>query len=667
MAIVESLDGVELSLRIGSVRVPLEPLTREPPTAAKGAGTAPQAKGAELRAPRIEAPEFAKTFQLQPMQKIALQELLQKARSADVKIILPLPRQVVGSGVAKLDLTSGHDAIISLHVEDRIILRDETRGTIQPAVDLPLGVAFNGLYLSDDGDVKAELDNFVDINLSRWSKRVPQIPRRIDELLSMIFDRPKRDDDEKSKSKLDLSELRVEARHVEPRAEAVLDLGPMGRAGFGPETLLDIDWSREKLSIRGRAHVADGHVEGKGFAASKINGQCQIEVTMTGPKGARHLEVTVHDLDLHVDSGIVVTPNGSRIVLGEARVDDGDIEVSISPEHGVEVSAHLAHIHGLVDGGVISFKIADEATTLKISPTRIDGGIQVDGRRIALDIGVDAGQLTIDRTEAHLGLVDLDLTEVVAGGKGHLTGATDAGFLFTGALETRANAAGTRFHLEGASGELAPGSRARLVVRELFVAPDGLQSLEADGAVAIRLHSGRVPLGSAAALEFVDGAEGKATLRSLEVARGRPWPIVDVGIEVIAGSAPFTLGQLVDLPSGHAVVSADVSLDGEGVLSVADAAVTLAIDDDLGIARDAASPGVEDEAPSARSEPAEGPTSTNERSRDDGDETADGAVDESENDEQVDRGEEHPKPAMPAGGDAATDGPDPVRASTENP
>lgn len=575
MPVIEALNDVELKLQVGAVRVPLAPLMARR-RQSNADGEAPQ--GRAFVPPTIVAPDLGASLQLMPVRSLALRELIEQASSGHVRVVLPLPREKLGKGPFKIDLGAGHEAIIELEVEDNAIVRDQVHGSIEPAVDLPLGTSFQGLYLDDSGDIIASIDNFIDINLTRWSGRVPRIPPDLDTLLSMVFDRPRSEDTgDADKKKLDLSGLRVFASNVRPHGTRVLEIGGIGRVRLGQSTLLDIEYSAERLAVRGRAELVDAFIEGSGFALHGVRGTCQLAFELVGPRGARTLSLTISDVDLCVESGILRTRNGSHLHIGSASIDDGDLTLRVAPEAGLELAARARHVCGDIAGGQLVFEVGGQRTAVHLSRTRAEGVVEVTGKRVALDLDVASDELRVNTMTADLGVVQLAATDVSAGGRGRFVGATDQGFRFAGELEASAEVGGTTLTVDELTASLDTGSRAVLRVADFALTPLGLNELHASGGVHLRLHAGRLPLGRAAAIDFRHGAEGEARLREIRFDADDRFPTIVSSLRLDASSDPLTIGTTVELPPGDACVVADVNLAPDGTLSVEQLTVTLSL------------------------------------------------------------------------------------------
>ena len=215
------------------------------------------------------------------MRRLALRELIRQANSGRVQVTIPLPRSKLSLGPLSLDLTGGHAAVIELEVEGARVLRKKTKGTIDPPISLPLGLTFAGLYLNEHGEVIADISSFPDVNLSRWSAQVPQIPATLDRVLDLLFPEEEKEAPEatetseapgSSEDALDLSGLVVVAHDVRPRCAEPLSLG-VGQVMLAEDTCIDVEYGPSGLVIRGRAAVKDAHLEGQGFNLHGVSAQ----------------------------------------------------------------------------------------------------------------------------------------------------------------------------------------------------------------------------------------------------------------------------------------------------------------------------------------------------------------------------------------------------------
>jgi len=91
---------------------------------------------------------------------------------------------------------------------------------------------------------------------------------------------------------------------------------------------------------------------------------------------------------------------------------------------------------------------------------------------------------------------------------------------------------------------------------EVAVGPGGLDVLKGHGTLALKLHSGSVPLFTGAAMQFSRGAQGTLTLDRIELSPDHKYPAVDARGALVAHADATPLNPLFELPPGTAHVEA---------------------------------------------------------------------------------------------------------------
>src|SRR5690606_30930898 len=326
------------------------------------------------------------TFKLRPLGKLNLKALLMQVENGHTTINLPLPRTRLEAGPLKVDLESGHEAIIELDVVEAFIERS-THGRIEPPIDLPLGAGFEGLYLDDNGDVKADLRGLPDVNLSRWVDAVPRIPESLDEALASVCDRPPRTEERKA-PRLALSELRVEARGLTPRGLAPIRMGDAVEVMLGDGTLLDVEYHRNRVTIRGTAVLDGGAIQGEGFKAQQLSGRVTVAVKMTrdSPDQKFRYDVKASNLDLKIGELLVDLPGGGHFRIDDVRLDNGIIDLDTGRDER-HLRVTLPVVTAQLHGGRVSVGIDGEQRWVEVGPLRIEGRVEIgDGVGLVLSL-----------------------------------------------------------------------------------------------------------------------------------------------------------------------------------------------------------------------------------------------------------------------------------------
>ncbi len=350
MTLVPILRNAELSFRAGLIEVPLEPLVSR---GSSGEGSR------DLVAPKIAAPDLADSLEMEPVRQLALRELIRQADSGKVRVAIPLPKQKLSVGPVSLDLTAGHAAVIELEVDTARVLRKKTRGTIEPPIRMPLGLSFQGLYLNDYGEVIADIANFPDINLSRWSDQVPQIPSTLDQVLDLLFPEkppaeeapPPAEEKADKPEPIDLSGLTVEARAVQPRCVEPLDLGEVGLVMLGKETKIDVEYSRTALIIRGHAHLERSHIAGRGFSLEGVSAAGDGEWRLFGEDGNKEMYLGVSDAWVRAERARVSLGEDGELVFGPTVLSG--VEIVVRSGFEPELSLSAEHLTSELAGGRI--------------------------------------------------------------------------------------------------------------------------------------------------------------------------------------------------------------------------------------------------------------------------------------------------------------------------
>jgi hypothetical protein len=566
MTLIPTLRNAELSFRAGHIDVPLEPLV----------GKRKRTEGRDLKAPSFAAPELGKSFAMEPVREVALRELIRQADSGRVRVTLPLPKQKFSVGPVSLDLTAGHAAVIELEVDTARVLRKKTKGTIQPAVRMPLGLKFQGLYLNEHGEVIADIENFPDINLTRLSDQVPQIPSTLDQMLDLLFPekkpaKPSGGEPKKGES-LDLSGMTIEARSVQPRCIEPLDLGQTGRVMLGKTTQLDVEYSQTALVIRGRAHIEKAQLAGRGFVFEGVTASGDGEWRLVGRDGAKEMQLLFESGTVRAEKAKISFGDDGELSFGNAELSG--VKIVFRTGADPELTLIADHLAGELEGGRIGFKVGGQPAVAELAPARARGRIAFEKGQVAFTLDVEGAQVTVPQLTADLGLVRLDVTQLVARGSGQLAGSSEE-VTFSGELEAAADVASSHLMLGDLGATLAPGSRGTIRVTEVAVDRSGLSGLIASAALELRLHSGSIPIGPRSVVRFSAGAQGTVELGRVALSTGQRWPYIDGRFRVEAGSDPVAIEELLELPPGKAKVQARLTLEPSGHLMLSNLEMNL--------------------------------------------------------------------------------------------
>ena len=569
--ILPTLRDTQLSFRIGSLEFSLPELLDG-------------RKGRESTPGELEMPELKSGFSLRPIRKLALRELLSHAASGKVRIVLPLPQRSISAGPVTLDLRAGHQAVIELEVEDTCVIRDpqRTRGTIEPAIPLPLGATFRGLYLDKEGHVIADIENFFDLNLTRWVGQVPKIPANLDELWAALEGDGAPAESSSGRASqpptLDLSELRVEAREVQARAQSPLSLGEAGEVLLGAETRLDIDYTQNELWVRGRVVLPAATLKGEGFTAEGLAGQAEISWRLSGEQGEREMELHVQKLQLGFASAAVDQDERLGLQLGTSRLDDAAFEV-----HSLSDGTHFSEARGRLSldlkQGHFAPVLDGRSCPIHFSPTAIQGSFAYSNRRLRLDLGVGNLGLAIPAAEMQFGAFRAAVQQLSTFGQGRLHFDHDEGLRFEGSLKLASAMGGSAVLLEKLSAELSENSKGRFELRRLVFSHGKLRALSFDGEIGLVLASGSVQLSPNQHLRFLPDTSGSLQIRKLELSPPSPWPEAEASLSLEADTDAVGQGPNVLLPAGNAGLRASFLATPAGLFRVHDVDIRLSTEE----------------------------------------------------------------------------------------
>lgn len=554
--------GAELSFFAERIDIPLAALKET--VNAKGAGVG--LEGLEIQTPKLEG-----VLEIAAVRELALKEILRHADSGRARVRLKLPARTFRVGPLAMELREGTEAIIDLDVRRAEILRESTKGTIEPPISLPLGMTFRGLYLNDDGDVIADIAGFPDLNLSQLTTKVPRIPGTLDELIALLFDERPSTGEEPA---FDASGLVVEARDVVPRAEA-FHLGDAGVLMLGPETRLDVDYSAGELAVRGRVQLLDAHLRGVGFAVEGLAGQGTLTWQLDGLNASDAMRLDVAVFEARAGHASLTLKDGSHLELGPSSLGRSSLELSRSSS-GLRFQARLGDLEGALVAGAVMTHIGQRPARVELRPTLLRGSASLSQSHLEVDLVLDGAEASSRDLAVSVGVGELQAGLVYARASGQLKVGTDFGVAFTGELLLQADVESGAVRLGEIEARLERGSDAEVRITQLAASEEGLDALVASGALRLRFSSGQLPLGSMASLRFSSGATGSLRLDEVERLPGHPWPRARGRLHIEAESAPDSLlDGLVALPGGRASVDASFTLEDEGHLALEGLSVAL--------------------------------------------------------------------------------------------
>lgn len=585
---LSSVRDVQLTLRAGRVDIPLQALKARLP-----------AGPSRLRPPRFDAPTVSGELELRPMREIAVRELLSHARGGTARVHLPLAGATLKKGPFSIEIPDRAAAVIDFVVENGRILRDKdrTRGTIEPDISLPLGLKFRGIYLDDDGSIIADIAKFPNINLSWLNVARLRIPETLDALLKMLF----RDPDEPEPQKraetaggdpdrktlqVQMEGLIVEARGVLPRSEPLV-LGELGAVELGPETRLDVDYSRDELSISGQFDVPRADLSGAGFSVAGLRATGRGIVTLQRTEGERRMAVGVRAQHAALDSAELELVDGSRVELRDVTMDDVDLQF-VRTKHGAHWQFDAGKVRGRVAGGVLMVWIGGRRHPMTIAEMELEGGLRISDRGFEVDMEVSGAHLEIAKLQLPLGIADLEFDQAVASGSGRLQIGTEVGYQFTGQLAVSGELTGGAVDAAPIHVKLVRGTHVAINLEALSIR-EGLEKLRANGTIDFQLASGSIPVGPNSQMSFSRGASGTIAIAAFELGNDMSWPRLDAAARLTADTDPLVLPGVVKMPQGVATLEIPtIELDELGNLALIDATVAIADDATRGSASDGA-------------------------------------------------------------------------------
>ncbi|MFZ9888397.1 MAG: hypothetical protein ACO3JL_12920, partial [Myxococcota bacterium] len=549
MAHGSQIRGAEVRLRADEIRVSLEQLR----------GRLPDEGLPALERPTIVPPKLHDEFALGQVRRLALRELLRHADSGRARVRVPLPPKSLRVGPLSVELKEGTEAIIDLEVKGAQILRGATKGMLEPPIELPLGMSFRGLYVNEHGEIIGDIAGFPDLNLSQLSARVPRIPATLDEVLELL---PEQEGNGATMPEGNGAQmaLRVEARDVVPRAEP-FSLGEAGEVVFGPDTRLDVDFTPDGLTVRGRVEVLDATLLGVGFSLVGLAMRGTFAAQLQGLAAESDLQLDVTCFEATVQQANLALRDGAKVQAGPVTL--GKSSVSLLRQRGdLRFLVETDCFEGALVHASLAARVGKDNASVEVHPTTVRGRLRLTEVLREGDLEFTGARLQTGEVRVPLGLAQLDVCEAHAEATGRVRFGTDFGVAFTGSLALEATLGICSLQLGSLNGRLAPGGRGALRISQLAASVDGLEALQGEGELDLLLETGQVPLGSGMQVRFSSGATGRLILERVEQHPGERWPWVHARGFVEAMSDPTWWGDgLLGLPAGLGRVEGAISID----------------------------------------------------------------------------------------------------------